>query len=159
MGRSRMEISMAAEPASVRLARAEVMRWLGEQGRDDDRLAASIALAVSEAVGNVVRHAYPGEDSGRVDIAAELEGRQILVEVSDGGTGLASRPDRPQGGGLGLPVIGRVSDGVTLVTDDRGTTVSMRFELARPSTGPHADALGRGARPRARRALRPARRA
>ncbi len=53
-GRSRLEISMAAEPGSVRLVRTEIMRWFHELRHRDDELAASIAVAVSEAVGNVV---------------------------------------------------------------------------------------------------------
>ena len=64
---------MAAEPGSVRLVRTEIMRWFHELRHRDDGLAASIAVAVSEAVGNVVRHAYPGEGSGRVEVEAQLE--------------------------------------------------------------------------------------
>ena len=67
-GRLRLEISIAAEPGSVRLVRSEIMRWFHELPHDDDSLAASIAVAVSEAVGNVVRHAYPGQGTGRVEI-------------------------------------------------------------------------------------------
>ncbi|CAN5203545.1 hypothetical protein BH24ACT23_BH24ACT23_08410 [soil metagenome] len=122
---------MAAEPSSVRLARSEIMRWFHEQGRFDDGLATSIALAVSEAVANVVRHAYPGSGNGRVEIEAELRDAQIRVDVSDGGTGLQARPQRDHNG-MGLPVIGRVADGVTVVSDDAGTTVSMRFDTMKP---------------------------
>ena len=31
---------------------------------------------------------------------------------------------------MGLPVIGRIADGVTVVTDAGGTRLSMRFHLA-----------------------------
>ncbi len=90
-GRSRMEISMAAEPGSVRLVRTEIMRWFHELRHDDDELAASIAVAVSEAVGNVVRHAYPGEGTGRVEVEAQLDESSIVVSVSDGGSGMRAR--------------------------------------------------------------------
>jgi anti-sigma regulatory factor (Ser/Thr protein kinase) len=33
-------------------------------------------------------------------------------------------------GGMGLPVIGRLADGVTVVSDNGGTRLSMRFELS-----------------------------
>jgi anti-sigma regulatory factor (Ser/Thr protein kinase) len=124
-----MEISMAAEASSVRLVRTEIMRWFHELGHDDEQVAAAIAVAVSEAVGNVVRHAYPGQGTGRVDVEAQLETSSIVVSVSDGGTGMTARAGRPHNG-MGLPVIGRLADGVTVVSDDGGTRLSMRFELA-----------------------------
>ena len=119
---------MAAEPGSVRLVRTEIMRWFHELRHDDDDLAASIAVAVSEAVGNVVRHAYPGQGSGRVEVEAQLEERHIVVSVSDGGTGMTARVGREHNG-MGLPVIGRLADGVTVVSDNGGTRLSMRFEF------------------------------
>src|SRR5688500_5825372 len=127
-GRSRLEISMAAEPGSVRLVRTEIMRWFHELRHGNDALAASIAVAVSEAVGNVVRHAYPGEGTGRVEVEAQLEEASIVVSVSDGGAGMTARAGRKHRG-MGLPVIGRLADGVTVVSDSGGTRLSMRFEL------------------------------
>ena len=32
---------------------------------------------------------------------------------------------------MGLPVIGRLADGVTVVSDNGGTRLSMRFELSK----------------------------
>ena len=128
-GRSRLEISMAAEAASVRLVRTEIMRWLDELRLADDGLAASIAVAVSEAVGNVVRHAYPGHGSGRVEVEAQLDDTTIVVSVSDSGTGMTAKAGRPHNG-MGLPVIGRLADGVTVVSDERGTRLKMSFELS-----------------------------
>jgi anti-sigma regulatory factor (Ser/Thr protein kinase) len=43
---------------------------------------------------------------------------------------------RPGHSGMGLPVIGRLADGVTVVSDNGGTRLSMRFELAqKPGRG------------------------
>lgn len=116
----------------MRLVRSEIMRWFHELRRSDDSLAASIAVAVSEAVGNVVRHAYPGQGSGRVEIEAQLDDSSIVVSVSDGGSGMTAKPGREHNG-MGLPVIGRLADGVTVVSDEGGTRLSMRFELSGPS--------------------------
>jgi anti-sigma regulatory factor (Ser/Thr protein kinase) len=123
---STLELSMAAEPASVRLLRTEVLRWLHDLRVGDDTLAAAVALATSEAVGNVVRHAYAGE-GGRVELDAHLRDDDILIRVADRGLGLSARSGTRTG--LGLPVIGRVSNGVTVSSDAEGTTVSMRFAL------------------------------
>ena len=122
---------MAAEPGSVRLVRTEVMRWFHELRNAEDGLAASIAVAVSEAVGNVVRHAYPGEGTGRVEVEAKLEESSIVVSVSDRGSGMASRSRVDSHNGMGLPVIGRLADRVTIVSDNGGTRLSMRFELSK----------------------------
>ena len=125
---------MAAEPGSVRLVRTEIMRWFHELRHGDDSLAASIAVAVSEAVGNVVRHAYPGEGSGRVEVEAQLEESNIVVSVSDGGRGMTARAGS-RSNGMGLPVIGQLADGVTVVSDNGGTRLSMRFELGQGGVG------------------------
>ena len=125
---------MAADPGSIRLARTEIMRWFHELERTDDGLATSIAVAVSEAVGNVVRHAYPGTGIGRVEVEAQLGTESIVVSVSDGGTGMTARAERDHNG-MGLPVIGRLADGVTVVSDDGGTRLSMRFDLVDQGRG------------------------
>jgi anti-sigma regulatory factor (Ser/Thr protein kinase) len=117
---------MAAEAASVRVMRSEILRWLRDQQPGDDGLAAAVALATSEAVANVVRHAY-GQDSGRVELDALLREDDIMIRVTDRGLGLRTRGGSRSG--LGLPVIGRVSNGVTVASDSQGTTVSMRFAL------------------------------
>ena len=58
--RSGMELSLPAVPASVRETRAEITAVLVELGVDE-RVRDDIRLCVSEAVTNVVRHAYPLE--------------------------------------------------------------------------------------------------
>jgi anti-sigma regulatory factor (Ser/Thr protein kinase) len=115
---------MAAQPDSVRLFRNAVLRWLGERQWGGDDLAAAVALATSEAVANVVRHAY-GREQGRVELEASATDDELLIRVTDRGLGLSPRSGARTG--LGLPVIGRVSSGVTVASDKEGTTVSMRF--------------------------------
>jgi len=119
---------MAANAQTVRLARTEVLRWFHELAKSNDEVAASIAVAVSEAVGNVVRHAYSSEGPGRVEITAELESDAIALTVTDAGDGMTHRFDSVHNG-MGLPVISRVADGVTVVTDPGGTRITMRFHL------------------------------
>jgi anti-sigma regulatory factor (Ser/Thr protein kinase) len=92
--------------------------------------ATAIALATSEAVANVVRHAY-GESHGRLELDARVTDQdEVLIVVSDHGRGLAARTQSPRTG-LGLPVIGRVANGVTIASDAHGTSVTMRFGLPR----------------------------
>jgi anti-sigma regulatory factor (Ser/Thr protein kinase) len=128
--RSRLQLSLSADPVSVRLTREAVTNWFREQGVPDRGRATAIALATSEAVANVVRHAY-GASNGRLELDARVtDDDEVLVVVSDHGRGLAARTESPRTG-LGLPVIGRVANGVTIASDAHGTSITMRFALPR----------------------------
>jgi anti-sigma regulatory factor (Ser/Thr protein kinase) len=89
-----------------------------------------IRLAVSEAVSNVVVHGYRGNEPGAVTVAAEAQDHELRVVVTDEGCGLAPRDDSP-GAGLGLPLIERVAESVSVAcgSDGHGTVLSMTFEL------------------------------
>jgi serine/threonine-protein kinase RsbW len=90
----------------------------------------SIAVCVSEAMTNVVMHAYRNMASpGQIDMEAELDGDSLTVRVCDQGHGLEPRLDSP-GLGLGLPLISQFSAGSEIVTPEHGgTEIIMRFDL------------------------------
>jgi len=88
----------------------------------------SIAVALSEAVGNAVRHAYP-DATGDIDLAVILDDLGILVIVSDSGVGCDHPPAQP-GLGLGLNLIDQLSTTSTIDSTTSGTTVTMRFALS-----------------------------
>ena len=91
---------------------------------------ADIALAVSEALTNVVMHAYVGRSSGPMRIRAEQDGGRLLIEVEDDGIGLRPRPDSP-GAGLGLALIGSLAADLVLKSGPagHGTLVQMAFAI------------------------------
>ena len=93
---------------------------------------AAVDLAVSEAVTNVVVHAYrdrgPEDEPGRVRIAVRIEDRAAWVVVADDGVGMAPRMDSP-GLGMGLSLIASVCDGLEIEQRHDGTRVHMRFTL------------------------------
>ena len=78
---------------------------------------------------DAVRHAY-GTNGGRVELYAERRDDDILVRVADSGLGLTARSGTRTG--LGLPVIGRVSNGVTVSSDAAGTTHEHAVRVAQP---------------------------
>jgi anti-sigma regulatory factor (Ser/Thr protein kinase) len=94
------------------------------------RALGAIAVCVTEAISNVVVHAYRHDDRpGRVEIEAELDGESLWVRVRDHGHGLEPRLDSP-GLGLGLPLISQISASSEIVSPEHGgTEVIMRFEL------------------------------
>jgi anti-sigma regulatory factor (Ser/Thr protein kinase) len=95
---------------------------------------AAVELAVSEAVSNVVLHAYRDRDGatadGRVDIRVRADVEGVWVVVADDGVGMLRRDDSP-GLGLGLRLIANVSDQLLIVQGDTGTRVHIRFAFAR----------------------------
>ena len=90
----------------------------------------SIAICVSEAMTNVVVHAYRHEERpGTIEVAAELDGDSMCVRVRDRGGGLQPRLDSP-GLGLGLPLISQISARSEILSPEHGgTELIMRFDL------------------------------
>lgn len=93
---------------------------------------ADVALATSEALTNVVMHAYvdrPGP--GPMRIRAGRVDHRLLVEVEDDGVGLRPRVDSP-GAGFGLALIATLAAELELANGPTGdgTLVRMSFALA-----------------------------
>jgi anti-sigma regulatory factor (Ser/Thr protein kinase) len=93
---------------------------------NDPQLVDDIALAVTEAGGNVVRHAYERPSAGHIDLTACVRGDELIIEVSDSGVGIdAGGVD--SGLGLGLPLIRQLADLTVLSSPDGGTCLRMAF--------------------------------
>jgi serine/threonine-protein kinase RsbW/stage II sporulation protein AB (anti-sigma F factor) len=90
----------------------------------------AVALAVSEAVANVVVHAYrnrgQGAVPGDVHVTVSVEPHELLVVVADRGVGMTARPDSP-GAGLGLPIIATLADRFEVQQLNGGTRVLLGF--------------------------------
>src|SRR5215471_545595 len=85
-----LSLKLAASSESVTEARrsvADYARSLGVPDVDD------VALAVSEAVGNAVLHAYRAREPGTIELRAEpLVPDTLLVVVIDDGDGMSPHP-------------------------------------------------------------------
>jgi serine/threonine-protein kinase RsbW len=124
----RLELRLDATPASVARARAEVARFAGSCAIDEP---VDIALAVSEAVTNVVLHAYRDGRPGRVRIVACMRPLELVIVVRDYGCGMRPHPGSP-GAGLGLSIIGAATSEMRVERpDDGGTRVRLRFRRHR----------------------------
>ncbi len=115
--------------APLRLAVTDLARRAGA----GDRAQGDVALAVGEACGNVVLHAYPPGETGPLVVEARVARGELEVTVSDHGRGMAPRPDSP-GLGLGLPLMTSLTRTLTIGESDvgRGTAVHMTFGLGPP---------------------------
>jgi serine/threonine-protein kinase RsbW/stage II sporulation protein AB (anti-sigma F factor) len=112
---------------SVPIARHTVLRHLSASQTPDPPLN-DIGVAVSEAVTNVVHHAYRHRSPGAVRVRVEFQGPQIEVMVEDDGSGMRPRPDTP-GLGLGLPLIATMAQRFDIqASRSGGTRVCMWFD-------------------------------
>jgi serine/threonine-protein kinase RsbW len=98
----------------------------------------AVALAVTEAVTNVIVHAYrdraPDSDPGHVHVTVTVEPDELLVAVRDEGGGIAPRLDSP-GAGLGLPIIATLADRFEVQHLAAGTRLLLGFRRAAPADG------------------------
>jgi anti-sigma regulatory factor (Ser/Thr protein kinase) len=123
--KQRFERRVGAEPAIVGDLRTAVVAFAREAGFED---TGQIALAVSEAITNVVVHAYAGSsDAGDVRVVACDEPDRLVVVVRDYGAGMLPRADSP-GLGLGLPLISTMTDELQIeAASGAGTLLRMHF--------------------------------
>ncbi len=120
--------SYPAVAASVSLARRAVTAFAVAAGARGEQLDA-VRLAVSEAVSNAVKHAYP-DASGPVDVTIANASGELWLLVGDDGCGLRAGRSSA-GGGLGLALIALLSDGFTIAKrSSGGIELRMRFKLA-----------------------------
>ena len=126
-----LEFSLSAVATSCAQARHNVSAVV--QGRGVD--VAAVELAVSEAVSNVVLHAYrdrdEGSEEGRIHVRVTADSDGVWVLVEDDGVGMSPRDDSP-GLGLGLRVIASVSDQLLIIQAETGTRVHIRFASSKP---------------------------
>jgi anti-sigma regulatory factor (Ser/Thr protein kinase) len=116
-----------AVPESVPLARQQLVEFAIASGADRGQ-AEDIKLSVSEALTNVVLHAYDGAP-GEIHVRASIAGNELWVLIGDDGTGLQAHTASP-GLGVGLALIAQTSDGLTIMNrSGGGTEVRMRFVL------------------------------
>ena len=113
---------LPATVTSVAKARTAVRRFASELEVDVD----GMVLAVSEAVANVVTHAYDDGAPGVIELSATASPYEVAVVVRDHGRGL--RADRASAGaGYGIEIIRRLAQHVALDDSGRGVALTMRF--------------------------------
>jgi anti-sigma regulatory factor (Ser/Thr protein kinase) len=105
---------------------ADFAAWSGA----DSETVEAVKLAVSEAVTNVVLHAY-GNAPGELQLTLAVAEHELWALVADNGRGHQSAPLKP-GLGWGLALIADACE--TFVITERsggGTELRMRFPLPR----------------------------
>jgi len=126
-----IRLSFPAKPDYLLLARL-ALSGVGRTTPVSDELLADLKLALTEACGNCVRHAYP-DGQGDVSVAYAFDDGTIEMIVEDHGVGLdaTAAPSRTDESGMGLPIIRTVVDDLEIRpgVDGRGTIVRMTKRL------------------------------
>jgi anti-sigma regulatory factor (Ser/Thr protein kinase) len=144
-----LDLRLPAVATSVQKARDTVAAVVSNLLRGK-RVADDVRLCVSEAVTNVVRHAY-GRDGGDVEIVVEREDDGVSVVVRDTGKGMTKAEREGRVGGFGLKIIAKVADRYRVSTaPNAGVEVEMVFGERKSASSAPATRPKRGAQ-RARR--------
>ncbi|WP_345413943.1 ATP-binding protein [Actinomycetospora chlora] len=127
-----LELCALATTENAGTLRRRFRQWVGEL--TDPDTADDLALALYEALANVVDHAYvergaPGLMTLWAAVSCPLStGRDLVVTVIDEG---AWRPsDGPGWRGRGLPLMRELMHATAVLPGERGTTVQLRRRIA-----------------------------
>jgi anti-sigma regulatory factor (Ser/Thr protein kinase) len=122
-----MREELPAVVESVAVARHAVRRFT--RGLEVD--VVGITLAVSEAVANVVAHAYPEGADGVIDLSGTASPDEVAIVVRDRGCGLGAAA-ASHGAGFGIEIIRRLAQDVELYDGEPGVELTMHFPRGGP---------------------------
>jgi anti-sigma regulatory factor (Ser/Thr protein kinase) len=126
-----VQLDLSCDATNVAVARHAVAKLARRVGASVD----DVRIAVSEAVGNCIIHAYRDGKRGTIRVTGRLQRGRLLVTVADDGMGMTPNPGS-SGLRLGIPMITKLCDDVRFSSSDNGTVVSMSFA----TSGPGGDA-------------------
>ena len=115
----------------------EVRAWVAEragaegfQGQD----VLDLEVVMTEAVSNVVRHAYGGAAEGRIEIGCTCVGEDVVIRIRDWGGPFADGGEPSEEGGYGLGLIEELADSVhrTRLEDGNLLEIVKRRPKGRP---------------------------
>lgn len=136
-----------AMPEQVTALRHTLVDWMRRSGLPADTVDA-VALATTEAMTNVVEHAYDGHP-GLLDVDAAAEPAEVTITVTDHGRWRPPPVVPTLLHGRGLPLIEGMAGDSAVTPGPRGTTVRMSWPLGSyPQTAArhrssHRDAVSR----------------
>jgi len=117
-----VQLDLSSEPTNVAVARNALAKLAQRVGAQVD----DVKIAVSEAVGNAVVHAYRGGETGTIRVTGRYKRGRLLVIVADEGIGMTPNPGNP-GLRVGIPLITKLCEDVRFTSSEKGTVVSMSF--------------------------------
>lgn len=118
---------------------ADFVAAASQKGKLTQKQSDDVAMAVDEAVTNVMEHAYAGRKDGAISILLRVDEREFYVEIHDQGKifnpNLVKSPDinSPLSertiGGLGIFFMKKLMDEVEFSRDELGNVTRMSKKL------------------------------
>lgn len=134
-----LELELPADARLLSTTRRTLGGYLADVGADAEERA-DVVLALDEACGNVIRHAFPPGAYGTLRVRVELDHDRVTLEVEDDGNGFnpaevdlrECSPDAVSG--RGLQIIRSLMTSVRLQspTESGGTRLCMQRVLRDP---------------------------
>lgn len=107
------------------------VRLTGDTLRLGIDTAIPCGVMVNELVTNAIRHAFPDQRSGTIDVSLAREGDGIRISVADNGVGVPPGLDPAATSTLGLTLssmlAAQIGGALEMVSTPDGTTFSVRF--------------------------------
>jgi two-component sensor histidine kinase len=110
--------------------RVEVEKRIGDFPLDANKLQL-LGIIVNELLTNIMKHAFAGRETGRIEVAAAAERGKVMLSVRDDGIGLPEAVDIDRSSGFGLMLVGGLTKqlGGSLSIERReGTRIALEFE-------------------------------
>jgi two-component sensor histidine kinase len=107
--------------------------------------AIPLALLVTEAVSNALKHAFRDGQAGRIEVELESDGEHGHLVIADNGVGLAGQDE---GGGMGVTLMRMLAKqlgGSLTVAEAEGTRLVLDFPLWKSRPAPAAEKIRSGA--------------
>ncbi len=139
-----LELSFPASEADASAGIARLSASLAHRGLPSDK-AGDVKIALSEAINNVVEHAYAGIEPAKVQISCRLDRDRLDILISDTGHPLPGyRPpdgvpasvetdvqDLPEGG-FGWYLIHQLTNEIRYERRNGCNLLSLRFDIPKP---------------------------
>jgi serine/threonine-protein kinase RsbW len=129
--------SWPADASKLAVIRHELRRWVAPLGLTGDETD-DLVLAVDEAVANAVRHAYPADRPGEVELTLWTEGSvdstALCIEITDHGSWrMQETVTGDAQGGRGMLLMQHMVETVLVHFDGRGSRVLLRHRFGTPA--------------------------
>jgi anti-sigma regulatory factor (Ser/Thr protein kinase) len=125
----RLKRQLPATLDSIQQVRQLAVTYACEVCELDDELQANIALCVSEAATNAVKHAYDGDhDHATIDLEVYKTPSRLVIQVIDEGAGI-NEAEPP---GTGLRILNQLASLTITSGHGRGAIVAMAFPCPTP---------------------------
>jgi len=119
-----LQLHLPAITSSLVTLRRALRRWLTDNQADPDDVI-EVLIAVGEAAGNAVEHAY-GPGDATFDVQGSVRAGELDICIRDYGSW---RPPRGQNRGRGTMLMQQLMDDFEVTTTSEGTEVRMRRTL------------------------------